>query len=180
MERSNDIWGQHHTVTRAGSHAPAGESVSPQALPDDPHLMAKRPEGPDSGIEARRTTVRALVIENAAQTAPLLAKLGASSGLLVDALRDPRAALERLRDQFYDVIVADLPLTQMEPEDFFRDIVAISLEQAGRIVFLASDLGDPLIRKFLTGAGRPFLTQPVQGGQLHDLVLRVGRGRPKA
>jgi hypothetical protein len=79
-----------------------------------------------------------------------------------------------MKRRFYDTVVIELPTQQIPPDDLFRDIVAIDHEQAVRTIFLVNDLGETPIRRFLTEVGRPFLTQPCDPAELHDLVLRVG------
>ncbi len=134
------------------------------------------PTGPDLGLEAYGIPLRVLVIEASAYTAGLLQDVGSPTGLSVEVARDPRGAVRRLRQEFFDAVVIDLPTPHITAQDLFREIVAINLEQAARTVFLASDLGDTATRKFLTGVGRPFLTQPADPIELFDLVMRVGLG----
>ncbi|UCC48980.1 MAG: hypothetical protein JSV41_02050 [Gemmatimonadota bacterium] len=134
------------------------------------------PTGPDLGLEAYGIPLRVLVIEASAYTAGLLQDVGSPTGLSVEVARDPRGAVRRLRQEFFDAVVIDLPTPHITAQDLFSEIVAINLEQAARTVFLASDLGDTATRKFLTGVGRPFLTQPADPIELFDLVMRVGLG----
>jgi DNA-binding response OmpR family regulator len=132
------------------------------------------PAGPDFGPEAQGVPLRVLVVEASGYSAGLLEEVSHLTGLVVELSRNPRAAVDRLQSEFYDAVVIDLPPPLMPPEELFRRIVAIDLEQAVRVVFLVNDLGDPETRKFLTDAGRPWLTQPVDPAELHELVLRVG------
>jgi CheY-like chemotaxis protein len=134
------------------------------------------PTGPDLGLEAQGFPLRVLVIGASAHTPGLLQQVGEVTGLGVETAWDPREALRRLREQSYDVVVVDLPYPQMTAEELFMAIVDVDPEQAGRVVFLANDLSDPATRRFLTEAGRPFLTQPVDQHQVYDLVMRVGLG----
>jgi CheY-like chemotaxis protein len=118
--------------------------------------------------------IRVLVIEVSGFSASLLAETAGPGGLEIDLVRDAREAVVKVQNQFYEVIVIELPPLHLTSVELFRDLVAYDLEQAMRIVFLTKDLGDPATRKFLTEAGRPFLTQPVDPLELYDLVLRVG------
>lgn len=140
----------------------------------------EQPFGLDHGLEGGRGAIRALVIEGVEYTASLLAEMPAAGGLIVESVRGAREALCRLRADSYDVIVATLPVTQMTAEDFFRGIAALDVEYTSRVVFLASDIADPSVRRFLTFAGRPFLTRPVDAKELHELVMRVGLGHSDA
>jgi DNA-binding response OmpR family regulator len=133
----------------------------------------------DLGADGGHEPISVLVIEVSEYTASLLAESRGAARLSVNSVRDTRQALRRLRNEHYDVIVVNLPAPQMGAEEFFRSVVAFDLEQASRVVFLTSDLADPKIRRFLTLAGRPFLTHPVDPRELHDLVMRVGTGPPE-
>lgn len=134
------------------------------------------PVGPDLGLEAVGVPFRVLVIEASAYSADLLRDTAAPSGLGVDVERDPLEALDRLSGEFYHAVVVDLPNSQVTAGEIFDRIMDLNEEQANRVIFLVNDLSDPDTRRFLTYAGRPFLTQPVDPMQLYDLVVRVGLG----
>jgi DNA-binding response OmpR family regulator len=132
------------------------------------------PTGMGFELETAGIPLRVLVVESLNHTSATLEEIGTVTGMTVESERDARVAVERLRDEQFDVIVVHLPPPQMSPAELFRDIVAIDIEKASRIIFLVNDLGDSETRKLLTGAGRPFLTRPVAATALYDLVVRVG------
>jgi CheY-like chemotaxis protein len=132
------------------------------------------PTGSDLGFGSRGTPLRVLVVESAAHAARLLREADSSGGIGVEAARDPAEALQRLQERGFDAVVIDLPGQQQVAEELFHRIADIDPRLAGRVVFLAGDLSDPATRRFLTAAGRPFLTHPVDPTQLYDLVIRVG------
>ncbi len=134
------------------------------------------PTGPDLGLEAVGAPFRVLVIEASAYSAGLLRDTAAPAGLSVDVARDPWEALDRLGEDMYNVVVIDLPNSQVSGEELYSSIVKLDEDQASRVIFLVNDLTDPATRRLLTAAGRPFLTQPVDPLQLYDLVVRVGLG----
>ncbi len=134
------------------------------------------PTGPDLGLEAVGAPFRVLVIEASAYSAGLLRDTAAPAGLSVDVARDPWEALDRLGEDMYNVVVIDLPNSQVSGEELYSSIVKLDEDQANRVIFLVNDLTDPATRRLLTAAGRPFLTQPVDPLQLYDLVVRVGLG----
>ena len=128
----------------------------------------------EPGLEAYGVELRVLFVEATAYSAGVYREYARESGVNIELARNPRQALRQMRRGFYDIVVIELPTPQIPPDEMFRDIVAIDLEQAVRTIFLVNDLGETAIRKFLTEVGRPFLTQPVDPAELHDLVLRVG------
>ncbi|UCC71952.1 MAG: hypothetical protein JSV86_16525 [Gemmatimonadota bacterium] len=137
-------------------------------------MEPRLPAGLEFGLEGFGVELRVLVIEATGYSTGQFREYVGHSGMEIDLARNPLQALRRMKRQFYDVVVIELPTPQIPPDDLFRDILAIDLEQAVRIIFLVNDLGETSTRKFLTEVGRPFLTQPVDPVELHDLVLRVG------
>jgi CheY-like chemotaxis protein len=138
-------------------------------------LMEPRvPAGLEFGLEAYGVELRVLFIESTGYSAGVFRDYVGQGGMEIELARNPLQALRQMKRRFYDTVVIELPTPQIPPDDLFRDIVAIDLEQAVRTIFLVNDLGETAIRRFLTEVGRPFLTQPVDPVELHDLVLRVG------
>ena len=132
------------------------------------------PPSLELGLDALGSPLRVLVIGSSNYTPDMIKEVGEAGGLGVDVARDPRDAIQRMQDQFYDVVVVDLPNPQMTAEGLYTYIGEVNPEQAERVVFFANDLNDPSTLRFLTEAKRPFLTQPVDPHQVYDLMMRVG------
>lgn len=137
-------------------------------------MEPRLPADLEFGLDTYGVELRVLFIETTGYSAGVFRDYVGQGGLQVELARNPGQALRQMKRQFYDTVVIELPTQQIPPDDLFRDIVAIDLEQAVRTIFLVNDLGETPIRRFLTEVGRPFLTQPVDPAELHDLVLRVG------
>lgn len=119
---------------------------------------------------------RVLIVSLSGYQAEILRDADWTGGLEIEQVGNAQQALERLRGGFYHVVIIDLASAQASPIEFYQAVGDFDLGQAERVVFLAHDLADTDTRRFLTAAGRPFLTQPVDPGMLLDLVLRVSRG----
>jgi response regulator RpfG family c-di-GMP phosphodiesterase len=137
-------------------------------------MEPRQPADLEFGLEAYALELRVLFVESTGCSAGQFRDYVGRGGLEIELARNPRQALRQLKRRFYDTVVIELPTLQILPEDMFREIVEIDPEQALRTVFLVNDLAETPIRRFLTEVGRPFLTQPVDPAELHDLVLRVG------
>ena len=135
---------------------------------------SRLPTGLELGLGSYGSPLRVLVIGSSNYTPDMIKEVGEAGGLGVDVARDPRDAIQRMQDQFYEVVVVDLPNPQMTAEGLYTYIGEVNPEQAERVVFLANDLNDPSTLRFLTEAKRPFLTQPVDPHQVYDLMMRVG------
>ena len=132
------------------------------------------PLTPDISLETPGLPIRILVVEGTEYAGDLLKE--SPSMFQIEAARDAKVALRNMRNEFYDAVVVELPNASMSAEDLFRSVIGFDLEQALRMVFIASDLNDPDTRRFLTQAGRPFLIRPVDPDELHEMVLRVALG----
>jgi len=134
----------------------------------------RRPTALELGLGEYGNPLRVLVIGSSNYTPDMIKEVGEAGGLGVEVARDPRDAIQRMQDEFYDVVVVDLPNPQMTAEGLYTYISEANPDQAGRVVFLANDLNDPSTLRFLTEAKRPFLTQPVDPHQVYDLMMRIG------
>ena len=85
------------------------------------------PTGIGFGLEATGIPLRVLIVEPAGRSAAALQEIGAHSNVMVQVSRDPKAAVRKLRNEDYDVIVVDLPPQHMTPAELFRSIVAIDV-----------------------------------------------------
>lgn len=150
---------------------PARPSPPGVAMYEAPH-----PYHPEIGLRTSGMPIRILIVEGSDYAGGLLRETGSPSLFHIECTRDARQAIHRLRNEFYEAVVVELPHPGVSAEQIFRSVIAFDLEQALRMVFIANDLSDPDTRHFLTQAGRPFLTRPVDPTELHDLVMRVAVG----
>lgn len=135
------------------------------------------PIDPGRGPQGERPALSVIVLETGFYGSGSLRQACAGAGLTVEWAGDPQALLRRLRTASYHAIVISLPVPGMNPADLFREIVALDPELTDRLVFIAHDLGDPVTRRFLAEAARPFLTRPVTAEAIRDLVTRMVRGQ---
>ncbi len=139
--------------------------------------------GPQPPTEAGRgqhdegAALSVIVLEAGFYGSGSLRQACAEAGLAVEWAGDVQALLRRLRTTSYHAIVISLPVPGVRPADLYREIVALDPELTDRLVFIAHDLGDPAMRRFLAEAGRPFLTRPVTAEAIRDLVLQMVRER---
>lgn len=103
----------------------------------------------------------------------LLERTPLNGDLSVESARDVRQALRRLEDGFYHAVLIELPAPRVGPRELFEHVNGHDPQQARRLVFLANDSLDTTTLRFLSEAGRPYLTKPVEPPELMDLVIRV-------
>lgn len=131
----------------------------------------RRPFEADGGREL--ADLRVLVVEAGVAVSRLLGRAQGRRRVALRGVRDGREALKALSADAYDAVVVDLPMMRRNAEDFYDRLLRANSGLAERVVFLAADLTDPETRRFLSQAGRPFLTKPVDGSELLDLLIRV-------
>lgn len=88
-----------------------------------------------------------------------------------------RAALDLVQGgETFDLILCDLMMPEITGMDLYDRLLAISADQAERMVFLTGGAFTTRAQKFLDG--RPYLEKPFDLRALEDLVAeRLGAGR---
>jgi len=90
-------------------------------------------------------------------------------GHRVTAVVSGRDGLDHLvAGERYDLILCDLMMPEMTGMDLYDHVLALSAEQAGRMVFLTGGAFTRRARDFLEQ--RPFLEKPFDLSALEDLV----------
>ncbi|MEO8879203.1 MAG: ATP-binding protein [Gemmatimonadaceae bacterium] len=95
------------------------------------------------------------------------------TGYFADAVGDAEAALALLATRSYGAIFLDLHLAELGSEALFAELVERDPDHAGRVVFAAGDLESPPARKFLHGAGRPFVGKPFALSTVAALLMQT-------
>jgi|GEM_PF-1739687 len=117
-----------------------------------------------------------LVIDDDPQVIHLLERVLSRTGYYVQAERDPMAALERLLQDSYDVIILDLMMPQMSGMELYERLMQRSPALARRLLFITGDATRSASRAFLDGTGQPYLLKPFTAQQLLAAVRRLHPG----
>jgi two-component system NtrC family sensor kinase len=156
---SHGIMRQHGGELRALSELGAGATFEME-LP----ILVARDDAPaavpplhSSDIPRQR---RFLIIDSAPAMRQALQLHLRRSGCSADAVGEPTAALALLATRSYGAILLDLQLAESAGEMLFTELVERDPDHAGRVIFATIDVESPSARKFLHGAGRPFVGKP--------------------
>jgi two-component system NtrC family sensor kinase len=114
---------------------------------------------------------RALVVEDERALNEAVAAALADDGFDVDRAADGEEALQRLREQPYDVVICDLKMPKMDGMMFFREVSATMPQVARRLIFVTGDVAGTEAGRFLEESGCRWVPKPFR---LKDLV-RVAR-----
>ncbi len=82
------------------------------------------------------------------------------TGHQVDTMLSPRQALQRLKEDSYDLILADLRYPDMSGIAFFDELADRSDSLTSRVMFITGATASQNTRHFLEGAGRPVIEKP--------------------
>ena len=109
------------------------------------------------------------------------------AGVLVDLLRteheqvetaaDGRAALEKIEQTQYDLIMCDVRMPGLDGPELYRTLRLLHSELLPRFVFLTGDTLNPESREFVQQTGAPCISKPFDFDEVYRVVGRVLRPR---
>ena len=139
---------------------PAGEAPLKSPLP----VPTERPSNAAAGAKV-------LVVEDEAALGAAVAESLQDDGFQVERASDGLEALDRVRQQHFDVIVCDLKMPRLDGAQFYRELAADQPDAARRVMFVTGDVAGTDAERFLEETGCRWLAKPFR---LKDL-LRAAR-----
>jgi signal transduction histidine kinase len=133
-------------------------------------LKAPLPRGPETTLEAV-AGASVLVVEDEAALGAAVAESLQDAGFVVSRANDGQEALERLRQEHFDLIICDLKMPRVGGMEFYRELEASQPEMTRRIMFVTGDVAGTDAERFLEQTGTRWLAKPFR---LKDL-LRTAR-----
>ncbi len=129
---------------------------------------------PAGGGAAARS--RILVVDDEQAIRDLLVGLLSLDGHEVEAARTGAEALQRLAEQPFDAIIADIRMPEMDGIEFYNRILHEHPELARRVIFTSGDTISPDTRAFVESTTVPFLAKPFQLRTVREVVRAVVEG----
>lgn len=117
--------------------------------------------------------VRVLAIDDDEATLLILRRILQSDQCSVDTAPTGKAALRRLLDSPYDVVIADIHMPEMDGPKLFRFLEDHMPQYKTRVVFLTGDTSSQETRTFLEQAGCPYTFKPINIQELQTKVQEV-------
>jgi signal transduction histidine kinase len=139
---------------------PVGAGPIKPAVP----LPVERPSNAAAGASV-------LVVEDEAALGAAVAESLQDDGFVVERASDGVEALERVRNQHFDVIICDLKMPRLDGSQFYRALEATHPDMTRRIMFVTGDVAGTDAERFLEESGCRWLAKPFR---LKDL-LRAAR-----
>ncbi len=112
-----------------------------------------------------------LVVEDEAALGAAVAESLQDAGFVVERANDGYEALERVRQQHFDLIICDLKMPRVGGMEFYRELEVSKPEMTRRIMFVTGDVAGTEAERFLEETGTRWLAKPFR---LKDL-LRAAR-----
>ncbi len=127
---------------------------------------------------------RILIVEDEPEIAQALAEIVAPLVREVDIAENGAAALRRLGDRTYDLIISDLRMPDLDGPGLFRALEQRRSSLAGRILFVTGDTLSPGPTQFLRESRAPFLEKPFDPAdvrrQVSEMLKRAAADRQPA
>lgn len=117
-----------------------------------------------------------LVVDDESIIAQLVADLLDGEGYEVETAADGRAALDRLAQRSYDVVLSDLRMPEIDGLGLFRAIEQRHPELLRRFVFITGTSAQAEYQGFIDAAKVPVLTKPFDVADLLRVVQRLVAG----
>lgn len=116
--------------------------------------------------ESSGQTASVLVVEDEPALRAVLSEALTDAGFCVDHAVDGQAALERVEETKYDLVVCDLKMPRMDGPAFYRTIIETKPSLAKRILFVTGDVAGTDAERFLEDSGCRWLAKPFRLGEL--------------
>lgn len=130
---------------------------------------------PDTAPQAAPRT--ALVIDDEAELADVLARMLAVHGFRCDFAVAGRDAQDLLSRGEYDVILCDLRMPDIDGQDLYRWLERKRPHLCQRTVFVTGDALNRVTAEFLARSGRPVLEKPFLPEEVRRLVAALDADR---
>jgi CheY-like chemotaxis protein len=144
------------------------------ALPIESRPPSHAQPSPEPLVSANPAAgVRILLVDDEPEVRDVLAELLASEGHRVETAEDGLAALERIEQGAYDLIVSDLRMPRLDGPGLYREVVRRWPGLTRRFIFTTGDSLSPDTRLFLEEVALPHLPKPAEAGQVREVVQRA-------
>ena len=121
----------------------------------------------------RQHPLRILIVEPEPRIASVLAAVLEGDGDRVDTAGDRAAALRRITDHAYDLILADMEIPGLDAPELQDMLDEVRPLAHTRVAFLTARAHDPSTRAFLAQSGSESIAKPFSLRQVREQVQLV-------
>jgi two-component system NtrC family sensor kinase len=116
---------------------------------------------------------RILVVDDEPDVAGVLVDLLRAEHEQVEAVTDGRAALEKIEQAAYDLILCDVRMPGLDGPELYRALRLLHSELLPRFVFLTGDTLNPESREFVQQTGAPCISKPFDFDEVYRVIGRA-------
>jgi PAS domain S-box-containing protein len=116
---------------------------------------------------------RILVVDDEPGISGVLAEVLQLDGHVVETVANGEAALAKLQEQPYDVIVSDIRMPELDGPGLYWEMERRDPSLLQRVVFLTGDTLSAGTREFLEQTGVPCLSKPFALSDVREIVQRI-------
>jgi len=114
-----------------------------------------------------------LVVDDEPDVAELLLDVLSREGHTIEIANSGKAALARIRNRSYDLVLSDIRMPGMDGPTLYRNLGRSRPGLQRRVVFITGDTLSPGIKSFLDESGRPYIEKPIRPQDVRALVGEV-------
>jgi signal transduction histidine kinase/ActR/RegA family two-component response regulator len=114
-----------------------------------------------------------LIVEDEPTVAELIAEVMRDEGHRVDTLLDSRAALGKMEENQYSLVICDLKMPYVDGPSLYRSLVERANPMQHKLLFVTGDTMGTRTIEFLKSCGLPYLAKPFLVEELKEAVHKA-------
>ncbi len=125
-------------------------------------------------VTALDRPTRILVVDDEPLIADMMVDMLTAEGYHVDTAANGRLALEKIKQQSYELILSDLLMPELDGFELYRELERCRPDLLRRMIFVSGTTEQ--YRRFLEETGVPILPKPFELEDLRQLTERALSG----
>ncbi|MDR1727096.1 MAG: response regulator [Acidobacteriota bacterium] len=159
--KSNPGKGAHFFIEIPIVHAPdEDDGQAPDASPED-HALTGRENGK-----------RILAVDDERYILDFLTEVFRSLSINIDTANNSQAAMEKIQENRYDLVLTDYKMPRMSGRDLFNWVRENRPSLAGKIIFMTGDVVNPETHSFFEDNQIRYLAKPFKIEEVKEMVLQ--------
>jgi len=118
-----------------------------------------------------------LIVDDEPEVASLLAEILADDAHRVETAYNGLAALDKLRDGAYDLIISDLRMPHLDGPGLYREVARHHPQMIRRMIFVTGDTLGPESAEFLRRSAAPTFGKPFEPDDVRRVIEHVLHAR---
>ncbi len=140
---------------------------------EPPNQLRAAAVAPLPALERTSAKKHILIVEDEPTVAELIADVLTDEGYRVDTLLDSRAALGRLEEKNYSLVICDLKMPYVDGPALHRALLRRENPMQHKLLFVTGDTMGPRTLEFLKASGLPYLAKPFLVEELKGAVRQA-------